>query len=1122
MFHPEYCKIAVVQDIETVKAIRDRMLEAERKYFDSETSGLQVRALGKDYLVGLTIMCSQDEDREDGEPNVYYLPFAHEFEGKYEPRLKPGIHYNEVDFPEFDESILDGEYYNLDKEECLEILRPAFEESDGVLIAHNIGFDLHVLANEGFNIDKILGEIPPCNAPVKRYFDTMVACHTIDENAEKKLETIILKRYGIKKSDYDMVVATVTNDEKKSIGMKANVKASFQHVQIPIAAMYSGEDVFFLASLYQENVQELVEDEQDELFYKLRMPFLHTLWNMERRGVRIDLERLHLMNAEAEKELERIKCEVFEIVGVEFNLGSGQQLAEVLYGFKKKLKDKANGGYKESYNAPLIALSFGFKPSSWTEGGKDKDKNLQYPQTNAEALEEILKHKAKNPRQEEGKEAVKLILQYAKLEKLHGTFMLGMMENIYVDGKVHPSFNICGCLTGETIIPSSDGILTFEEICEGFTHDGETRKTNASIVNRDGDWERTEYAVKYVQRDVRTLQLGLGVSITGTLCHPLMASKWNKKDRINNRESCVTKGKILREMDWKKIEDIEEGDYIVLRYGDCKFSSQYQYFGDSVAPTISSKTNAKSNVFFPQKVDEELAEFLGMYYADGSIRDSNGSYTILMTNSNKDAQDRFEYLGRKLFQIEPKYEAGDTISFGTISLKAYCENILKLERGAINKKIPLYIRKSPMSVVCSFIKGMTLDSCFIGEKGEKFYLKFTVSNIESAQMLQQLLLNMGIISSVRQDKSKTDNVFHVSIYNGEYVKFRNLIGFVEKEKYYYQIPEHKSSNYTVNTDKQLLFLPVKSIKNGITDVYDFVVPATHSFIANGCISHNTDSWRLSCDSPNLQQLPRPLEGDEPEYDFWIQFEIRSLLIPDEDDEIIIAADYSALEKRITAHVTEDANLLKMIREGHDPHGFVATLIFEECSCLSPKEVKKLFPHLRQIAKSIGFAMDYGGTEFAVSKNLGIEKDVARGYIDKYFEGFSGLKEWMEQQKMFARRYGFVSTVLGHKRHLPDINSQNMRIKSYNERVALNAPTQGSAADVTSSAGVKIEAHKILRLLGTRQVLQVHDEIVFIAKRKYVNLSMEIITELMCHPLPHDLILPLNIGIDKGDNYSQAK
>lgn len=434
-----------------VKFLAKKMKEAERIYFDTETTGLAVRAKGKDRLVGLTIMCSQDEELEDGRPNVYYIPFAHEFEGKYTHRIMSLAEQWKTplkdQYPHFNESDLDGEYYNMDKDEVLPIIFDAFIESDAILIAHNLGFDLHVLANEAigkFSIPLMLRGMPEVGKPAKRYFDTMVASHTVNENAEKKLETIIQKRYGVVKADYNDVVATVTNEEKKSIGMKANMKASFHHTQIPIGAMYSGEDVFFLASLYFELVKELVEDEQDELFYCLRMPFLQVLWNMERRGVRIDTNLLHKMSMRAKAELERIKCEVFELVGAEFNLSSGQQLAEVLYGFKKVLVDKTNGGYKESYNAPLVALSFGFKPVSWTAGGKDKDKNLATPQTNADSLNEILKREYKRERQKEGQEVVRLLLDYARLDKLHGTFMEGMLENMYPDGKVHPSFNICG------------------------------------------------------------------------------------------------------------------------------------------------------------------------------------------------------------------------------------------------------------------------------------------------------------------------------------------------------------------------------------------------------------------------------------------------------------------------------------------------------------------------------------------------------------------------------------------------------------------------------------------------------------------------------------------------------
>jgi DNA polymerase-1 len=314
----------------------------------------------------------------------------------------------------------------------------------------------------------------------------------------------------------------------------------------------------------------------------------------------------------------------------------------------------------------------------------------------------------------------------------------------------------------------------------------------------------------------------------------------------------------------------------------------------------------------------------------------------------------------------------------------------------------------------------------------------------------------------------------------------------------------------------------------------------------------TDSWRLSCDHPNLQQLPRPLEKpkkptqdyyideqgrpdevaflkamqkyerEKEEYDFWIQFEIRSLMIPDDDDSVILSSDFSNLEKRVSAHMSEDVNLIKLITEGYDGHGFIATLIFDECKDMNPNDVKKKKPALRQIAKTVGFAIDYGGSEYTVAKNLDIPKEVARKYIDKYFEGFYGLAEWGINQKRFARRYGYTLTILGHKRHLSGINSENMKIRGYNERVSLNAPIQGSAADICSRAQIIIENDPILSALGCRAIIQVHDEIVFTCPKKFKYVAMERIKYFMEHSLPKPMIIPLIAEIDFGSTYAEAK
>lgn len=178
---------------------------------------------------------------------------------------------------------------------------------------------------------------------------------------------------------------------------------------------------------------------------------------------------------------------------------------------------------------------------------------------------------------------------------------------------------------------------------------------------------------------------------------------------------------------------------------------------------------------------------------------------------------------------------------------------------------------------------------------------------------------------------------------------------------------------------------------------------------------------------------------------------------------------------MSAHFTQDENLIRLFNDKLDGHGLIATIIFDHLKDVHPNDVKKKYPHERQISKGVGFAMDYGGTSFAVSRNLGISKEEAQVYIDKYFEGFGGLAEWATKQKQFGRKFGYVLTILGHKRHLSGIRSEDMKIRSYYERLCLNSPIQGSAADVAIRAQLAIDNDPVLRALGCTMRIQVHDK-----------------------------------------------
>lgn len=302
----------------------------------------------------------------------------------------------------------------------------------------------------------------------------------------------------------------------------------------------------------------------------------------------------------------------------------------------------------------------------------------------------------------------------------------------------------------------------------------------------------------------------------------------------------------------------------------------------------------------------------------------------------------------------------------------------------------------------------------------------------------------------------------------------------------------------------------------------------------------TDSGRLSCSSPNLQQLPKAEEDDK--------YQIRSVFIGSLNEKgernKIIAIDYHNLEMVCLTHFSGDKNLSEMFANDDDAHGSTAVNMFGlDCT---PVEVKKKYPHLRQASKVINFMLMYGGgasTLYDGLKNdhyspldLGakeyLEKykckngvQVAQVFIDKYFESYSGVAKFIQGQKKFAHRNGYVLTVLGRKRRLPDINSSDFKQASYCERLSVNSAIQGTAGDITINAQIRVANEERLKELGCKMLIQIHDELVFECPEENLEEAIEIIKYLMEHPFgdnPKRQIKYLRADSGTGNNYQQAK
>ncbi|MBI1620955.1 DNA polymerase I [Aquamicrobium zhengzhouense] len=270
------------------------------------------------------------------------------------------------------------------------------------------------------------------------------------------------------------------------------------------------------------------------------------------------------------------------------------------------------------------------------------------------------------------------------------------------------------------------------------------------------------------------------------------------------------------------------------------------------------------------------------------------------------------------------------------------------------------------------------------------------------------------------------------------------------------------------------------LKSTYTDALPgFINPETGRVHTSYALAATT-TGRLSSSDPNLQNIPvRTAEGRR----------IRAAFIP-EPGNVLISADYSQIELRVLAHVAEIPQLRQAFSDGVDIHAMTASEMFGVPVEGMPGEV-------RRRAKAINFGIIYGISAFGLANQLSIPREEASAYIRKYFERFPGIKDYMESTKAFAREHGYVETIFGRRAHYPEIRASNPSIRAFNERAAINAPIQGSAADIIRRAMVRMEeALAKAGLDQTRMLLQVHDELIFEAPESEAEAAIPIIRSVM--------------------------
>jgi DNA polymerase-1 len=301
----------------------------------------------------------------------------------------------------------------------------------------------------------------------------------------------------------------------------------------------------------------------------------------------------------------------------------------------------------------------------------------------------------------------------------------------------------------------------------------------------------------------------------------------------------------------------------------------------------------------------------------------------------------------------------------------------------------------------------------------------------------------------------------------------------------------------------LIFRELQKLKNTYVDPLPTMLNPKTGRIHTSYNQVVAATGRLSSDKPNLQNIPIRTEKGR---------EVRKAFIPRNDEFLILSADYSQIELRIIAELSKDAGMMDAFKNGVDIHSATASKVFN----VPLNEVDK---EMRRKAKAVNFGISYGQTAFGLSQTLNIPRKEAIEIIDNYFAQYPTIRDLMDSNIEFARKNGYVETMLGRRRYLRDINERNQTVRAQAERNAINAPIQGSAADMIKIAMIEIDKAFKKNKFKSKMLLQVHDELVFDVHKDEIDTIKPIVTELMKGAIP--MTVPIEVEIGTGANWLAA-
>ncbi len=301
----------------------------------------------------------------------------------------------------------------------------------------------------------------------------------------------------------------------------------------------------------------------------------------------------------------------------------------------------------------------------------------------------------------------------------------------------------------------------------------------------------------------------------------------------------------------------------------------------------------------------------------------------------------------------------------------------------------------------------------------------------------------------------------------------------------------------------LSFRQMQKLKSTYVDALPELINPETGLIHTSYNQAVAATGRLSSTNPNLQNIPIRTERGR---------EVRKAFIPRSENNVILSADYSQIELRLIAELSKDQNMMEAFSQGHDIHRATAAKVYNV-------DFDAVTSEQRRNAKAVNFGIIYGQSAFGLSQNLGISRKEASDIINEYFNQYTGIKKYMSDAVESAKEKGYVETILKRRRYLRDINSANITVRGFAERNAINAPIQGSAADLIKLAMIAIQKEIEQRGLTGKMIMQVHDELVFDVPKDEIEVFKKIILDKMSNAIKTSV--PLIVEIGEGKNWLEA-